>query len=76
VDDFLPITNALLNALETNFYDARVASSAAEALAIAEIFRPHALISDVILPGMNGFELAAEFATRHPDCRALLMSAS
>ena len=76
VDDFLPITNALLNTLETNFYDARVASSASEALDIAEDFRPHALITDVILPGMDGFRLAAEFEKRYPDCRVLLMSVS
>ena len=76
VDDFLPITNALLNTLKTNFYDARVASSASEALDIAQDFRPHALITDVILPDMDAFRLAAEFEKRYPDCRVLLMSAS
>jgi CheY-like chemotaxis protein len=76
VDDFLPITSALANTLETNFYDVCAASSAAEGLAIAESFQPHALITDVILPDMTGFELVAEFAERHPDCCVLLMSAS
>ena len=38
--------------------------------------QPHVLISDVILPDMNGFCLAAEFEKRYPDCRVLLMSAS
>jgi PleD family two-component response regulator len=76
VDDFLPITNALENTLATNFYDARVASSASEALDIAEDFRPHALITDVILPDMDGFRLASEFGKRYPDCRVLLMSVS
>ena len=47
-----------------------------EALDIAEDFRPHALITDVILPGMDGFRLAAEFEKRYPDCRVLLMSVS
>jgi PleD family two-component response regulator len=76
VDDFPPFTNALVNIFQTNFYDALGASDAAEALAIAEDFKPHALIADVILPGMDGFELAAEFEKRYPDCRVLLTSAS
>ena len=75
VDDFLPITSALVNILETNFYNARQASSAEEAFDIAEDFLPHVLISDVILSGMNGFRLAAEFERLYPDCRVLLMSA-
>jgi len=76
VDDFYPVANAFVSSLATNFYEARVAYSAAEALDIAEQFRPHALIADVILPDMDGFQLAAQFDARYPDCHVLLMSAS
>jgi len=74
VDDFSPVANAILNILSSNFYEARAAYTAADALEIAEQFMPHVLISDVILPDMDGFNLAAKFAQRHPGCRVLLMS--
>jgi two-component system OmpR family response regulator len=75
VDDFLPVANAMMSHLQTNFYDARMALDGAEALAIAEEFRPHALIADMILPDMDGFVLAAKFERLYPGCRVLLMSA-
>lgn len=75
VDDYYPLANAFFNILATNFYDARVAYTAAEALDIAAQFRPHTLIADVTLPDMDGLKLAADFETRYPDCRVLLMSA-
>lgn len=76
VDDFYPLANAFVDLLATNFYDARAAHTAAEALNIADEFRPHALISDVTLPDMDGLRLAAEFEKRYPDCNVLLMSAA
>lgn len=75
VDDFSPVANAFVNILGTNFYEAQVAYGAVEALAIAEQFKPHVLIADLTLPDMDGFQLAAQFDARYPDCRVLLMSA-
>lgn len=75
VDDFYPLANAFMHILATNFYDARVAYTASEALDIARDFGPHAVIADVTLPDMDGFQLAAEFETHYPDCRVLLMTA-
>jgi two-component system OmpR family response regulator len=75
VDDFHPVADKLVEMLATDFYDARAAYDAKEALTIAEDFRPHALIADAILPGMDGFRLAAEFAHQYPDCQILLMTA-
>lgn len=67
VDDFHPLANALKEMFEANFYDVRAAYSVAEALEIAEDFRPDALIADLILPGPDGLQLAAEFERRWPQ---------
>jgi len=75
VDAFDPLAILFLNILAANHYDVRVADTGEKALRIAEHFRPHALIADVTLPDMGGFELAAEFEIQHPDCRVILMRA-
>jgi DNA-binding NarL/FixJ family response regulator len=36
--------------------------------------QPHALISDGVLPGMNGIDLAAWFAQNLPTCKVVLIS--
>src|SRR5215470_14748223 len=74
VDDFDPLANAFVDILVTNFYDARAAHTAVEALKIAEEFRPNVLFTDVALPDMDGFKFAAEIDRRYPDCHVLLMS--
>jgi DNA-binding NtrC family response regulator len=74
VDDYHPMADALASALSGAGHDARAAYGGKEALRIAADFRPHAIISDVNMPEMNGFELAAAVAERFLDCRVLLMS--
>lgn len=60
--------------LRDDGYAVRVAYDGEEALRIAAAFEPHALISDVHMPWLNGFELAQEFAVRFPACGVLLMT--
>ena len=45
----------------TNHYIVRVENSAKTALAAAEVFRPHLILMDLLMPGMGGGELAACF---------------
>src|SRR5215469_15217328 len=42
-------------------------------IAVSE-FAPQVLISDVVMPGMNGIELARYYTAHHPDCKLLLIS--
>jgi CheY-like chemotaxis protein len=55
-------------------YDARAASSAEEALELVGDWSPDLAILDVILPKMNGIELAILLRERYPKCRIALAS--
>lgn len=74
VDDFRSLADYLASFLCGRGYTAHVAYDGAGALSVAEKFRPNALISDVQMPGMNGFELAQEFAARFPKCGVVLIT--
>jgi CheY-like chemotaxis protein len=74
VDDFAPLADHLAGLLRRNGHSVQVAYDGLEALRVAERFQPHALISDVHMPGLNGFELAQAFAERFPKCRTVLVT--
>lgn len=59
-------------------YSVLVASGGDEALRVAAEHRGsiRVLLTDVIMPGMRGSELAARIAARHPGIRVLFMSGS
>jgi len=74
VDDEKIIADTVALIVRSRGFDARVAYDAEEALNVATGFPPDALISDVMMPGMNGVELSRHIMARHPDCRVLLIS--
>lgn len=76
VDDYAPMADHLAKVICAEEYTAAAVYSAEEALRVAEEFSPHALISDVMMPGMNGPELLLTFAERFPRCRTVLMTAN
>ncbi len=57
-------------------YAVLAASNAAEALACAELHRGeiHLLLTDVVMPGGNGAELAGQLTARYPGLPVLFMS--
>ncbi len=62
--------------LETEGYTVLAASNADEALELCER-QPvplHLLLTDLVMPGMNGRELAKAVGQRHPETRTLFMS--
>jgi CheY-like chemotaxis protein len=76
VDDERNVLKALDEILRDEGYEVRTASSGPEALKLAADFRPHLLLTDLRLPGMNGLELIAAVRQLAPAPTALLMSAS
>lgn len=57
VDDEPNINDLISTSLKFSGFEVRSAMNGAQALAIAEEFKPHALVLDVMMPGMNGFEV-------------------
>lgn len=57
VDDEPNINDLISTSLKFSGFEVRSAMNGAEALTIAEEFKPHALVLDVMMPGMNGFEV-------------------
>ncbi|WP_306548415.1 PAS domain S-box protein [Desulfobulbus sp.] len=76
VEDEVAILNLSKTMLERLGYTVLIASSPGEAVRLAEEHggEIHLLITDVVMPEMNGRELADRIHTRHPDIKALFMS--
>ncbi|WP_263418599.1 response regulator [Terriglobus albidus] len=74
VDDEHVIATTLAIILTQNGFDARAFGSAKEALAAAEALPPNLLLTDVVMPDMNGIELAIQFRQKFPECKVLLFS--
>ena len=75
VDDERTIADMLAMIVRAGGHVAHVAYSGEEASAIADELKPHVTISDVMMPGMDGLELAAWLDEHHPECKVLLISA-
>lgn len=74
VDDERVVADTLAVIVGGRGHTARAAYDGASAAAIADEFEPHAVICDVIMPGMDGIELANWLEDHHPQCRILLIS--
>ncbi|MBI4877675.1 MAG: PAS domain S-box protein [Acidobacteria bacterium] len=76
VEDQADVRRLATRVLEAHGYTTLQAGSGAEAL---QLVRDHAgpihlLLTDVVMPGMNGRELAGELTPRRPEMKVLLMS--
>jgi CheY-like chemotaxis protein len=77
VDDDAWVRVLARDVLAADGYRVLEASDGEEALRIA-LEHPgpiHLLLTDVVMPGMNGCELAAKLAARLPGTKAMFMSA-
>lgn len=75
VDDEPNIVELLNVSLKFQGFDVRTASSGTEALRIAREFNPDAYILDVMMPGMDGFELLTKLRSEGLDGPVLYLTA-
>jgi DNA-binding NtrC family response regulator len=74
VDDEQRIADTLALILRSNGYETAVAYEGASALAHCSRIQPDLLLTDVVMPGMNGIELAEAVSEKFPECKVLLFS--
>jgi DNA-binding NtrC family response regulator len=74
VDDEPIISDTLSEILRISGYEARAFYDAETALNACLTCNPDIVISDVVMPGMSGVDLAIEIRERNPSCRIILIS--
>lgn len=74
VEDEKVVADTLGQILAANGYEIRVVYSGEDAVSLIAGWRPDVAILDVMLPKMNGIELALVLKETLPECHALLFS--
>jgi CheY-like chemotaxis protein len=74
VDDESVIAVTLTIILKRSGFKATAFTNPAEALKSASIEAPDLLVSDVMMPGMSGVDLAIQLKSIRPSCKILLFS--
>jgi two-component system OmpR family response regulator len=75
VDDEPSIVDVVSMALRHNGFDVSTVGTGTGALAQVRDWRPHAMVLDVMLPDMEGFEVAQRLASQRADVPILFLSA-
>jgi two-component system OmpR family response regulator len=75
VDDEPSIVDVVSMALRHHGFDVMGAGTGTQALAEVRDWRPHALVLDVMLPDMEGFEVARRLSAEHTGIPILFLSA-
>ena len=73
-DDEETIATTLAIILNQAGFEARAVFSGEQVVQLLDSFEPEMLITDVIMPGMTGIEVAIAVRNRLPDCKILLFS--
>jgi CheY-like chemotaxis protein len=55
-------------------FDAVSASTGEDAIALAQKIRPDIVLSDVVIPGLDGVETGIRIRSLFPECRIILFS--
>lgn len=75
VDDEQTVADTIAEILQKSGLCAMVAYDVDAALELASVIPPDLMIIDILLPGVNGIELAMIMKKQYPSCRMLLLTA-
>jgi DNA-binding NtrC family response regulator len=75
VDDEVKQLEILRKILLHEGYEVETAASATRALEQLRVFRPQVVLTDLMMPGMDGIELLEQIRRESPGCAVLLMTA-
>ena len=75
VDDEPSISELISTSLRFIGFDVRTAANGAQALSMAEEFKPHAMVLDVMLPDLDGFEVCKMIRNEGVDTGVLFLTA-
>ncbi len=75
VDDETSISDLISTSLRFVGFDVRTAATGSQALAVAEEFKPHAIILDVMLPDQDGFEVCRQIRNEGLNVGVLFLTA-
>ncbi|UWZ84711.1 response regulator [Occallatibacter riparius] len=76
VDDECAIADTLARILRHRGFQTMCEYSAKGAAQAAQRFRPDVLVTDVVMPGLSGIDLAEWFSKEQPGCQIILTSAN
>ena len=74
VDDEMLIAESLVDILRGEGFQAIAVSDGAAAVKWAEFLQPDAILCDIAMPGLDGFEVAKQVRELSPNCRIILFS--
>src|SRR6202007_970885 len=75
VDDEANIPEVVSMALRYQDFDVETAGSGHEALSAVRTFKPHLIVLDVMLPDMEGFEVAERLGAQRADVPIIFLTA-
>src|SRR5207248_2824325 len=75
VDDEPNIVDVVSMALRYQGFDVETASNGREAIAAANAYRPHLMVLDIMLPDMEGFEVAKRLGADRSDVPIVFLTA-
>lgn len=67
VDDVRDVADVIAGLLTLDGYVVKTAYGGEEAMALVELFRPHCVLLDISMPGMDGLELTKRMRARYGD---------
>ena len=75
VDDESSISDLISTSLRFVGFEVRTAATGSEALTVAEEFKPHAVVLDVMLPDLDGFEVCRQLRSEGLNIGVLFLTA-